>query len=389
MLRHPNVMKVLILSVTAGEGHNSAAKAICRDLSACGAEVEVLDTLHYLFPPLGFFYNKIYLLGTFRLKRVYARGYAKSEKRRGNSYTSSPMRRLVRLGVGRLARKITSSGADVVVCVHPFTGFLVDAVQKKYALPIRSVGILTDFTVHPYWEEALRLDRFVIAHEALLPAARKKGFTEGQLLPFGIPTHPKFAAEADKKQTRLSLGLDPGMATVLLTGGSMGCGNLTDLLAEVNECSFPLQILLVCGNNRRARRRAEKAAARLKKDHRVTVYGFVGNMDELMSAADCIITKPGGLSTGEALVKRLPLILCHPIPGQEDRNAVFLANAGAALFCRHSSAAPSPVKDALERFFSDPALRASLVSGGENVRKPNAAADICAEILSLGKQKET
>ena len=45
-----------------------------------------------------------------------------------------------------------------------------------------------------------------------------------------------------------------------------------------------------------------------------------------MDAADCIITKPGGLTSSEALAKGIPMILSHPIPGQEDRNVEFLVN---------------------------------------------------------------
>ena len=50
-----------------------------------------------------------------------------------------------------------------------------------------------------------------------------------------------------------------------------------------------------------------------------------------MAAADLAITKPGGLTTSECLAMGLPMIVISPIPGQEERNADFLLEDGAAL----------------------------------------------------------
>ena len=50
------------------------------------------------------------------------------------------------------------------------------------------------------------------------------------------------------------------------------------------------------------------------------MLGLVDNMDELMSVADVMVTKPGGLSISEALVKKLPMIFFSAIPGQEANN---------------------------------------------------------------------
>jgi processive 1,2-diacylglycerol beta-glucosyltransferase len=49
----------------------------------------------------------------------------------------------------------------------------------------------------------------------------------------------------------------------------------------------------------------------------------------LMSAADIVITKAGGLTVSEALTKRLPIIIYKPIPGQEQENAAYLEKIGA------------------------------------------------------------
>jgi len=49
-----------------------------------------------------------------------------------------------------------------------------------------------------------------------------------------------------------------------------------------------------------------------------------------MAVADLIITKPGGLTTSEALAMGKPLFILNPIPGQEAANSDFLLERGAA-----------------------------------------------------------
>ena len=64
---------------------------------------------------------------------------------------------------------------------------------------------------------------------------------------------------------------------------------------------------------------------------RLMPMGFTDRVADLMRAADLIVTKPGGLSTSECLALGLPMILSAPIPGQEERNADYLLEEGAAL----------------------------------------------------------
>jgi processive 1,2-diacylglycerol beta-glucosyltransferase len=54
-------------------------------------------------------------------------------------------------------------------------------------------------------------------------------------------------------------------------------------------------------------------------------------MSEFMAAADCLIGKPGGLTISEALARGLPMVIVNPIPGQEERNADYLLEEGAAI----------------------------------------------------------
>ena len=107
-------------------------------------------------------------------------------------------------------------------------------------------------------------------------------------------------------------------------------------------------------------------------------YGYVDNVDVFMDAADCIVTKPGGLTTSEALAKGLPMIMNNPVPGQEDRNVEFLLNAGAAIKVSKTF----PIDDAIYQMFTG--NRRGII--GETIKglgKPNATPDLVDFIINL------
>jgi len=98
-----------------------------------------------------------------------------------------------------------------------------------------------------------------------------------------------------------------------------------------------------------------------------------------MNAVDCIITKPGGLSISESLVKELPMILITPIPGQEERNIDFLMNMGAALRASKTFS----VTEAVHYLFECPGRLRLMQESIALIRKPNAAKDLADFILGL------
>ena len=172
-----------------------------------------------------------------------------------------------------------------------------------------TVGIITDYTLHPYWEEVPRVEYIVTASELLTHRALKKGIAASRILPFGIPIHPKFNVPISQADARARLGLDPDRPTILMMGGSMGYSDNRKLILQLGLCGIPFQLLVVCGNNKK--QYAEMLHMAEMPDSPCTLhpYGFVTNVEEMMSAADCIITKPGGLTVSEALAKNLPMIL--------------------------------------------------------------------------------
>ena len=368
-------MKVLVLSITAGQGHNATAKAVCAYLESIGCEAEMLDTFNYVSRVLGETVSKGYLITASKAKLAYKSAYRLAELRKKSKSDASPTRATGNMMAKKLLRYISDYDPDVIICTHIFAGIILDVLKEKRETRAKCIGILTDFAFHPYWEEGLNLDYVVTPNELLTAQAMKKGFTKEQVLPLGIPIHPKFSKSVTKEEARARLGLDLTRRTVLLMSGSMGYGHIESTVNTLDAVPHDFQIITVCGNNAEAKARID--AMRTKK--RILNFGFTDKVDLLMDASDCIITKPGGLTSSEALAKCLPMIIVNPIPGQEDRNTEFLVNNGAAM----AVTATSPLDEVLYQFFVDPRRSEIMREAIKLISKPESTKDICEFSKSL------
>ena len=75
-------------------------------------------------------------------------------------------------------------------------------------------------------------------------------------------------------------------------------------------------------------------AEQLGNPESLKIYDYITNVPEAMSISDLVVTKPGGLTSSESLASSLPMLIINPIPGQEEENAEFIEQAGAAIWIR-------------------------------------------------------
>jgi len=104
-------------------------------------------------------------------------------------------------------------------------------------------------------------------------------------------------------------------------------------------------------------------------------------MDELMCAADLVLTKPGGLTSSEVLARGAAMAIVNPIPGQESRNSDFLLENGAAI--KINNAGTLPFK--LEQLLSDGKRLEQLKSNARRLTRPEAAFDVARLALERAK----
>lgn len=367
-------MKVLFLTVSTGQGHTSSAKAIEHYLNDHGAETFFLDVYGYISPKLCKAVSKIYLFAAGKTPRFYGKQYDHADMgRNGWVEVVAEFNNIIK---NKFIKFIEENEIDVVIASHLFAAQILTLIRGH--VDIKSIGIVTDYTVHPKWENT-HLDYYVIADKSLIPLAGRKGIEKETLLPLGIPVDMKFSVIQDKDEAKKELGFDLTRPLVFVMMGSMGYGNIYSVIKEIDRAEIDCDVAVCCGNNKRAKALIDRTVH--KKNFQT--YGFINNVDRFMDAADCIITKPGGLSVTESLSKKLPMIFVDPIPGQEYRNVEFLVNNGVGLYTTKTFT----VGDALNIYFNDDERRKEIKNAVERLSKPNSAKDIGDFILSFEKEK--
>lgn len=371
-------MRTLFLSASVGVGHSSAANAICAALDDIepGGRTLVVDSYRYAALVVSRVVSGGYLQMVKTIPQMYRYLYHRAERARevgpfrtwAHQFTASNLRSLMQ-----------RERPDVVVCTHAFPCGAMAEYKAANADSPPIVGVVTDFAVHGFWVHE-NVDAYVVATDAMRDALSARGVLGNRILSCGIPVHPRFSSpEESKLEIRARLGLPRDRPIVLLMGGGLGIGPLEHMMHAVEQAHTDVAAVAIAGRNGRAQRRALAVAQTLSRQ--VNVLGFIDNVYDYMHASDVLVTKPGGLSAAEALVAGLPMILCRPLPGQEERNARFLVEGGSAVRTRRLDELPS----ALDGVLRDSRKRERMIAAALRLGRPDAAFDVAESIVRLAR----
>ena len=377
-------MKILLLSVTAGYGHHATAKALADLFEQKGAEVEIVDVYEYISKMIQQALAKGYLLSSKYTPELYRLFYDKTSQTKEKLNKMNMVKLVNTLGAFRFESFVENFEPDAIVCTHVLAAHLVSQMKQRGMVTAPSIGIATDYCIHPYWEDVLYMDGLVIASELITQSAVKRGIPEQRLLPFGIPVHPKFNQHIQKTEARRQLGLDTARPVLLVMSGSMGYGDCAETVQHITNVGVDFQILAVCGNNKKAYQHLQNFLDDYTGVCSIRVMGFVDNVDVLMSAADCIITKPGGLTVTEAIAKGLPMILANPIPGQEERNVEFLLNNGMAMLVTKTF----PLDEVLYYLLNNPVRVQTMQDTIRALGHPDASERLVEYVMNLIQKRQ-
>jgi processive 1,2-diacylglycerol beta-glucosyltransferase len=365
-------VRILILSASVGAGHVRAAEAVEAALRRNGAPAAVANYDVLGFMPAAF--RKVYRDGYFKM-------VARAPKFVGWLYqaTDKPFHKAqVRLkveqaGAARLLKKIRAFDPDIAICTHFLPAALLDRERRKGRCRARIVTVVTDFEVHGLWLSAPS-DHYFVATEEARAHLQSLGIDSSMITVSGIPTHPVFAEDKDPRAMRRKHGWREDLPAVLVSAGGFGAGNAVRMLESLVTARLPAQIVAVCGKNPGLKAALEKIAARRKTGVLpvVKVVGFTSDMDEYMAAADLMIGKPGGLTTSESLVKGLGWVVVNPIPGQEEKNAIYLLEHGAGVWCDNLHTLAFKVRSVLE----EPGRLEAMRNSALRLARPDAGAMI-------------
>ena len=373
--------KVLLLSASAGAGHGRAADAIEKAFREVGngegREVQHLDILNYTNKVFRHFYSKAYIDLVNKLPEVPGWMYDKLDKPWKNE-----RRRLAldKLNTRPLVKLLRDYHPDLIVCTHFLPAEIVSWLKAKERLASRQVIIVTDFDVHAMWL-VHHYEHYFVALDEARAYLEAIGIPASKITVSGIPIDPVFAKHKDKQAMRAKHGLEPDRTTILLSTGGFGVGSVDALIASLLSVQHRVQVVAICGRNEELKKRLSRMAARAKPDATVLLkpFGYTKEMDELMTASDIVLGKPGGLTTSEALAKGLVFVIVNPIPGQEERNSDHLLERAVGIRCNNL-----PVLSyKLDRLLADPKRFASMQANARNMGRPNAATEIVEQCLSI------
>ena len=368
-------MQVLILSCDTGEGHNAAAKAIENALIKRNHEVTLInifklhsDTTAHL---IGDTYVKIVSKNPNFFKLLYQLG-TNVDSLPGNSpiyYVNSLMAR-------DLENYLNKHHFDCIVTPHLYAAETLTYLKRKGKLNILTIGVATDYTCIPFFGET-DLDYCVIPDESLINEFTEKGINPEKIKPYGIPVDNEYRNKIDTKQAKQNLGL-PDQKCCLIMGGSMGYGHIEDLVNQLLNRPEMIQLVVITGKNEIL---YQKLKEEFKDKNNVKVLGFTDKVNEYMDASDVIFTKPGGLTSTEALVKNKPLVFTDPIPGCETFNRNFFTKRKIAY------SADSTIDQATLGLYllTDEEKREQLLDNQQKYAKPDAADKISTLVEQVGK----
>ncbi len=370
-------MKVLVLSVTAGQGHNSIAAAVMEELEKSGVETKKIDILQ-TSKLRKFIANDLYIYACKHFKQSLTSIFHATQKRDPSKRTGTPVDSMIKPVKEWVYCEIDRYQADAVFTTHVFCARLIGDYKKLHPeKKIVTFSVLHDFTVHPYWETTTDLDYMFTSNEEFHRKLIYKGYRPSQLVETGIPVSERFSQKTDQAQARRALGLDENKTTLLVMNGGGGVANNRGLLKKLNEVPADFQIIFVNGSNAKSKKEIDEIIAERKCKKPILNLGFCKNVDELMAASDCVLGKVGGVSVCESLNQRLPIIIVNEPPAQEYDNMRFLLKNKASGYIEK----PKKFVEILNYYLENVDRLKDLQPGIEKIRRPNAARDAADFII--------
>ncbi|HLL16181.1 MAG TPA: glycosyltransferase [Pyrinomonadaceae bacterium] len=376
------VPKILIISSDTGGGHRSAAVAIAAGLQRFFAGnsyavriVRAIEESHSISAKLVNVYNWVLRHRQHWMKYLY---WAV------NRFRPETRDFFYRRSVGYVGELFERWCPHVVVSVHPLTQHAIGRLLRelKLADKVPLVTVVTD-PCYGFWKgwacDDVRL--YLVASEEARQQLIDYGVAPERIKISGMPVHPKFNLpdEHVAQAARRALGLDPQKFTVFVNAGWVGGGNIPEIFRELVRGDLDVQAIFLAGNNKELRAEAETIAARA--NFPVKVIGYSEHVEQLMQAANVMISKLGGLTTFEAMACRVPIIAdatTAPMP-QEAGAATMLAKRGAGVLLERAG----DIVPAVRRMVEDARYYATMRAATASLAIPHSTRRIVEEITAL------
>lgn len=331
--------KVLILTASTGEGHNAAAKSLEQKYQANGYETCKIDMFKETSKTMNYLIADGYRILASNFPSVYGLIYDVFDH---STFNNRFLKNALVLLKKSLLNEIKEINPDVIIGTHPFAVGLVSSYKRKGQVDCSFISVVTDFKAHyAYVDE--QVDAYITGSDYTKESLIQRNICEDKIFTYGIPIKQEFLKDYSDNSNQKS------KFRVLVMGGSMGSKDIAKVVKRLAVESNSYLITVVCGNNKSLKNILEKKYEDEIIMGRLNVLGFTDKVPYLMDNSDVIVTKPGGLTTTEALSKKIPMIIPFAIPGQEMENTEFLVNEGVAFHVKDMN----EINTVLDRLVND------------------------------------
>lgn len=372
--------KILVLSGSIGTGHTRAAQAVEKALNNLDPDAEVRheDALDFANAAFRTIYQQAYIQSVNKAPEILGWIYNQSERVwPENAYGLA----FERWNALPLVKLLQDYAPDIVVSTHTLPVDMTSWLICKKAINTQHAIIVTDYETNPLWR-AEHYSRYFAASEEVKRELMYLGYKDELITVSGIPIDPVFAQKKDRNEMRKKHGLSENKTIILTSAGGLGMGPIDNILQALIRLEENVQIVAICGTNEELKTNLESSLSEFLEsgsEAKLKILGYTKEMDELMSAADLVLGKPGGLTSSEALAKGLVFVIVNPIPGQEERNSDHLLENGAAIRCNSIGV----LSYKLNRLLKDKERLQAMSSRASQCAKPHSAKIIAQEILQM------
>jgi processive 1,2-diacylglycerol beta-glucosyltransferase len=366
--------RVLILAAGIGSGHNIAASVLesCFQAAPEVDEVQRLDILESTNEVYRTLYDDGYFALVEAVPWLVGWGYDAND----------PPFKLAkwislwdRINTTATARAIKAFRPDTIVCTHFLPTRLAALMMTRGVIEAKLAVVTTDYDFQGLWLSS-PFTHFFVARSETKAHLVAIGVPADRITVSGIPVGPGLGEAIDREAVLRRYDLLPGRPILLISAGAAGGAYTQTIVQQTLRMRNDFQAVVVCGRNEKLKSQIEGLVSFHRDRYRV--LGYTNDMPDLIRTATLFVGKPGGLSSSECMAAGLPMVLIHPIPGQEVRNSDFLLEEGAAVRCNYATT----VGYKIDQLLAQPDRISRMAERARKVGRPDAGPMITSAVLA-------
>ncbi|MGH9356134.1 MAG: MGDG synthase family glycosyltransferase [Terriglobia bacterium] len=361
--------KILILTTSHGAAHRRASEAMRKAFFELDPRIEitVMDAIEHCARWFRAYYDSYEIP-----LRLWPGLWRRIEQVQYRQTSTNPLW-LYRLGGRPLFKTLRETVPDIVIATEVGVCELAALYKREFRARYFLAGLeLMDF--NRAWVQP-EVDLYPVVHSDFAAELQAAGAPASKIVVSGTPIDPAFARLPDRQSIRERLAVRSDLALVLVLFGGTGFGKPRRIVAQLEKINKPFQVVFIAGKNRALQAELENLCRGVAGWR---ALGWVGNIHEWMTAADLLLSKPGGATLMEACACGLPLLAFDPLPGNEERTCRWIEKWGAGVWIK----SPDQISSTIERLLNDDQERASLRDRARAVSRPNAALAAASAILA-------